>query len=53
MIYHTDWFEEFENIEKSLHPWDIFHFIVMYDLLKGAVEFSLLVFVEEFYIYIQ
>ena len=28
MVYHTNWFA---NIELYLHPWDKFHFIILYD----------------------
>ena len=28
VVYHTD---DFEDIEKSFHPWEKFHLIMVYD----------------------
>ena len=41
MVYHIDWFV---NIEKSLHPWDKFHLIMVYDPFNVLLDSSLLIF---------
>ena len=39
MVYHIDWFAD---VEKSLHPWDESHLIIVYDLF--IVGYKLLAF---------
>ena len=35
VMYHNDWFA---NIEKSLHPWDKSHLIMVYGLFNVLLE---------------
>ena len=34
-VYHIDWLAD---TEKSLHPWDEFHLIIVYDLLSVLLD---------------
>ena len=35
VVYHVDWFMD---IEKSLHPWDKSHLIMVYDLFYALLD---------------
>ena len=48
MVYNIDWFAD---VEKSLHPWDESHLIMVYDLF--IVGYRLLVFCWGFFIYVH
>ena len=37
VVYHIDWFAD---IEKSLHPWDKNHLIMVYDPFNVLLEFA-------------
>ena len=49
MVYHTDWFA---YIEKSLHPWDKSHLIMVYYPFV-LLDSVCLYFVEHFCIYVH
>ena len=40
-VYQTDWFVD---IDKSLHPWDKSHLIMVYDPFTLSLRFGLLIF---------
>ena len=35
VVYHTDWYVD---IEKSLHPWDKSHWIMVYDPFNVSLD---------------
>ena len=48
-IYHID---QFADIEKSSHPWDKSHLIMVYDAFNVLLESVCLYFVKDFCIYV-
>ena len=50
VVYHTDWFAD---IEKSMHPWDKSHLIVVYDPFNVLLYSVYYYFVEDFCIYVH
>ena len=35
VVYYTDWIAD---IEESLHPWDIAHLVIVYDLFSVLLD---------------
>ena len=50
VVYHIDWFAD---IEKSLHPWDKSHLIMVYDPFSVLLDLVCSYFVEDFCIYVH
>ena len=49
VVYHTDWFAD---VEKSLHPWDKSHLIMVYDLFNVLLDLVCWYFVKDLCTYI-
>ena len=50
MVYYIDWFVD---DEKSLHPWDESHLIMVYDLFNVLLDIGCWYFVENFCVYVH